>query len=62
MHLEIGDILLVKKPHPCGSHEFEVVRKGADFKLTCKGCQKDIWISREKLEKRVRKVNGQAPE
>lgn len=61
MHLEVGDRILVKKPHPCGSNEFVVLRKGADFKLACQGCEKEIWITREKLEKRIRKVNGEAP-
>lgn len=62
MKLEVGDIITTKKPHPCQSNQFEIVRKGADFKMRCLGCNKEIWITREKLEKRVRRVNNQLPE
>jgi hypothetical protein len=62
MKLEVGDIVTTKKPHPCKSNQFEIVRKGADFKMRCLGCNKEIWITREKLEKRVRKVNNELPE
>ena len=62
MKLEVGDIVTTKKPHSCKSNQFEIVRKGADFKMRCLGCNKEIWITREKLEKRVRKVNNELPE
>lgn len=62
MKIEVGDILLTKKAHPCGSNRFEVVRKGADFKMRCLGCEKELWITREKLERRVRKINDKTPE
>lgn len=62
MKLEIGDVILTKKPHPCGGNEFEIVRKGADMKMKCLKCAKDLWITREKLERKVRKVNGALPE
>lgn len=61
MKLEIGDIILTKKPHPCGSNRFEITRKGADMKMRCLGCEKELWITREKLEKRVRKINNENP-
>lgn len=61
MRLEIGDIVTTKKPHPCSSNQFEIIRKGADFKMRCLGCDKEIWITREKLEKRVRKINNLTP-
>ena len=35
---EVGDIVKLKKPHPCGSHEWEILRVGADFRLKCTGC------------------------
>ena len=35
---EVGDIVKLKKPHPCGSHEWKILRVGADFRLECTGC------------------------
>lgn len=56
MNIEIGDILLMKKPHPCGSKEWLVKRSGMDFRLVCKGCGHEIMIPRSKAEKNVKKV------
>ena len=51
---DIGDIITMKKPHPCGSKEWEVLRVGADFRLKCVGCGHQIMvdpqISRKKHE------------
>ena len=38
-HYEVGDIVKLKKPHPCGSNEWEILRVGADFRLKCMGCE-----------------------
>lgn len=62
MKLELGDLILTKKSHPCGGNEFEITRKGADMRMRCLKCQKEIWIERIKLEKRIKKVNNQVPE
>ncbi len=51
-----GDIIVTKKKHPCGSFEFEINRVGADFRMQCLGCGKQIWIERKNLEKRIKKV------
>ena len=40
----VGDIIRMKKPHPCGSHEWEILRTGADFRLKCAGCGHQIQI------------------
>lgn len=56
MELHIGDVVQVKKQHPCGSHEFEIMRTGMDFRIRCLGCDKQIWISRPKFEKRIKKI------
>ena len=56
MNIEIGDILLMKKPHPCGSKEWLVKRSGMDFRLVCQGCGHEIMIPRSKAEKNVKKV------
>jgi len=56
MDLHLGDIVEVKKEHPCGSKQFEIVRTGMDFRIRCLGCDKQVWIPRVKLEKRIRKI------
>jgi hypothetical protein len=56
MDIKVGDIVRLKKKHPCGSCEWEVIRSGMDFKLRCCGCQHLIMISREKLEKRIKEI------
>lgn len=56
MDIQVGDILKMKKQHPCGSSEWEVLRIGADFRLKCAGCGHQIMIPRVKAEKNVRGV------
>ncbi|MCI6360619.1 MAG: DUF951 domain-containing protein [Eubacterium coprostanoligenes] len=56
MDIQIGDVLTVKKPHPCGSKEFEVLRVGADFKIKCLGCGHLVTVARSKIEKNIRSV------
>lgn len=56
MGIELGDIIKMKKPHPCGSHEWEVLRVGMDFRLKCIGCGHQIMIPRKQVEKNVRGV------
>ncbi|MDE5716740.1 MAG: DUF951 domain-containing protein [Lachnospiraceae bacterium] len=56
MDIQVGDILKMKKKHPCGSTEWEVLRIGADFRLKCAGCGHQIMIPRVKAEKNVRGV------
>lgn len=51
MEIEPGDILSLKKKHPCGSFEWEVLRIGADFRLKCVGCGHQIMIPRKQAEK-----------
>ncbi|MGI6006839.1 MAG: DUF951 domain-containing protein [Ruminococcus sp.] len=53
---EIGDIIKMKKKHPCGSFEWEVLRVGADFRLKCMGCGHQIMISRKLVEKNTRGI------
>ena len=48
MDIQVGDILKMKKKHPCGSAEWEVLRIGADFRLKCVGCGHQIMIPRPK--------------
>ena len=53
---EVGDILEMKKAHPCGSHEMKVLRVGSDIRILCMGCGRDVTVSREKLEKNIKKI------
>ena len=49
LQYEIGDIVKLKKKHPCGSFEWEILRVGADFRLKCTGCGHQIMIARRLL-------------
>ena len=51
-----GDTLIMKKKHPCGSVEFEVLRTGSDIRIRCKNCGHDLTVPRVKLEKNIKKV------
>ena len=52
----VGDIIRMKKPHPCGSHEWEILRVGADFRLKWLGCGHQIMIARKLVEKNTREI------
>ncbi len=56
MDIQVGDIVKLKKRHPCGSFEWEVLRIGADFRLKCTGCDHQIMISRKLVEKNLRNL------
>ncbi|MZQ74762.1 MAG: DUF951 family protein [Peptoclostridium sp.] len=56
LKLNVGDVVVLKKSHPCGGNEFEIKRVGMDFRIKCIKCGKELWIDRVNLEKRVRKV------
>lgn len=56
MEYGIGDIIKLKKRHPCGSFEWEVLRTGADFRLRCAGCGHQVMVSRRLVEKNTRGV------
>ena len=56
MDIQVGNIVKLKKQHPCGSHEWEVLRIGADFRLKCMGCAHQVMIPRKQLEKSVKKI------
>lgn len=46
----------MKKSHPCGNKEFEVLRIGADFKIRCTGCGREVMIPRSKAEKNIKSI------
>ena len=53
---DVGDILEMKKPHPCGGRNFRVLRTGSDVRLVCMECGRDMTMSRLKLEKNIKKI------
>ena len=56
MDVRVGDVLEMKKTHPCGSSEWLVLRVGMDFKMRCQGCGHEVMLPRSKAEKNIRKV------
>ena len=54
MEYQVGDIVKLKKVHPCGSSEWEILRVGADFRPKCMGCGRQIMIARKLVEKNTR--------
>ena len=56
MDIKTGDILTLKKTHPCGSYKWQTLRVGADFKLKCLGCGHEIMSPRAKIEKNVKEI------
>ena len=54
MDFQIGEVLRLKKPHPCGSSEWQVTRLGADIGLKCSGCGRFIMVPRAPLPRRVK--------
>ena len=56
MDVQLSDILLMKKAHPCGEKRWRVLRTGADFRLKCLGCGHEIMVPRFKAEKNIRKI------
>lgn len=56
MDIQIGDILIMKKPHPCGECRFTVGRVGMDFRIRCNGCGREVMVARAKVEKNFRRV------
>lgn len=56
MDVQVGDLLTMKKPHPCGSKQWKVLRIGMDFKLKCTGCGHEVMLPRAKAEKNIRVI------
>lgn len=57
MDVRVGDTLVMKKQHPCGSKEWKVLRTGMDFRLKCLGCGHEVLGARAKLEKSIREIH-----
>lgn len=56
MDIRVGDVLIMKKNHPCGGNRFLVTRSGMDFKLRCEKCGHDVEVPRSKAEKNIKQI------
>lgn len=61
MEIKLGDIVLLRKKHPCGSWEWRVVRLGADIGIKCTGCQRRVLLERSVFERRVKTILSGEP-
>lgn len=60
---DLGDIIEMKKPHPCGlSKEWQIIRMGADIRIKCRGCGHSVLIPRSKFDKRIKRIVEKAPQ
>ncbi len=55
-NLQLGDVVRLRKPHPCGSYEWKIVRLGADIGLECLGCQRRVLLPRRELANRLKAI------
>lgn len=58
MDINIGDIITTKKPHPCGCSDWEILRIGADFKMRCLNCGREVMLPRSKAEKSIKSIHS----
>ena len=56
MKLNIGDVVELRKPHPCGGKTWEILRTGIDFRIKCQTCGHSVLLPRIKLEKRIKRI------
>ena len=56
MDVRIGDVVTMKKPHPCGDKRWLILRIGADFRMRCLGCVHEMMAPRFKIEKNIRNI------
>ena len=54
--VRVGDILVMKKNHPCGCNRFLVLRSGMDFKIRCESCGREVMVPRSKAEKHIKSI------
>ncbi|MEG0825332.1 MAG: DUF951 domain-containing protein [Oscillospiraceae bacterium] len=56
MDVQVGDVVTMKKEHPCGSRDWLLLRVGMDFKMRCVGCGHEVMLPRSKVEKNIKKI------
>ena len=54
MEFEVGQVVRLKKPHPCGTNQWEILRVGMDFRLKCQGCDHLVMVTRKLVEKNLK--------
>ena len=59
--IAVNDILIMKKPHPCGENRWEIIRMGMDIKIQCTKCGRLIMLPRREFDKKMKKVLEKAP-
>ncbi len=57
MDVRVGDVLTMKKPHPCGGNRFLVLRSGMDFRIKCLKCGHEVMVPRVKAEKNIKSIS-----
>jgi hypothetical protein len=62
IEIRLGETVRLRKPHPCGSSDWVVVRLGADIGIRCLGCQHRVLLDRSVFEKRVKSFLSRGPE
>lgn len=60
MDVHVGDVIVTKKQHPCGSVRFKVLRVGMDFRIKCEGCGREVMLPRVKIERNIKQVIREA--
>ena len=60
--LALHDRIRLRKPHPCGSYDWVVVRLGADIGLKCEGCGRRVLLPRSEVERRLKQILSHAPD
>ena len=62
MDIRVGDVITMKNKHPCGCDRFTVLRIGADFRIKCLECGREVMLERVKVEKNIRKLSREGAE
>ena len=62
LEIRLGDTVRLRKAHPCGSYDWDVVRLGADIGIVCQGCKRRVLLERSTLEKRLKAFLARGPE
>ena len=62
MDIRVGDVITMKKKHPCGCDRFTVLRIGADFRIKCLECGREVMLERVRVEKNIRKLSREGAE
>ncbi|CAM2362495.1 DUF951 domain-containing protein [Listeria seeligeri] len=61
-HFYLNDVVEMKKPHPCGTNRFKIIRMGMDIRIKCEGCGHSVMIPRREFERKVKKILVKAEE